>query len=272
MKLISPSMNTIYITDIYNDTLTYLLGHPADDFYNFDMSICKSYFFTNNGVDLTIPNSERISDIYYSPDKQLVWGNNPFYYVQTDFYNFQDATEMVGESVSGEWTLEFYGEGGNGKLDTWGLVFPNQYFYKMNKPDSLTCIDQFGNTYNTTDSILTITNSGVEEYILDCTAEYYKTGCVENKTLIISMPVVPNVFTPNGDGVNDTWNPVTEGVEVDVIVMDKNGQIVANFKTSDNIGGWDGKFNGNPLPSDSYWYIITYLDGNTTKGVVSIVR
>jgi gliding motility-associated-like protein len=65
-----------------------------------------------------------------------------------------------------------------------------------------------------------------------------------------------NSFSPNGDGVNDTW-----GVQdlfgydgISITVVDRAGRIV--FKTSDPMVKWDGTFEGNPLPVGTYIYVL----------------
>ncbi len=67
---------------------------------------------------------------------------------------------------------------------------------------------------------------------------------------------VPNAFSPNGDGINDTW-VITNlsafpGATVDV--FNRYGQLV--FHSENNNKPWDGTYNGNPLPMGTYYYII----------------
>ena len=69
-------------------------------------------------------------------------------------------------------------------------------------------------------------------------------------------PIVPEYFSPNNDGINDYWLPVSPEVEAKVIIVDKSGRIVADYVTTDKPEGWDGKYNGKELLSDSYWYIV----------------
>ncbi|MBN2893020.1 MAG: T9SS type B sorting domain-containing protein [Bacteroidales bacterium] len=278
IELVAPSGNSCYVT--YTDgaitNATTLLGHPAIDFENSALSICNSYFFTDGGKDINVPNNDYLLDIYYSPDNHLffTYGESKFYYIPTDFYDFVDAESIVGESVAGNWTINFTGYYENGFLKSWGLVFPNYYYLTKVKPIETTCSDIFGNTYTTTDSIINITNSTNHDITLFCDFKY-ETGCTISKQLYIDVPDgvnIPDSFSPNGDGINDTWRPVDLRTEVDIFIIDKNGQIVANFRNTDNPYGWDGTFNDNPIPSDSYWYIIKYNDGAIVKGVISIIR
>jgi gliding motility-associated-like protein len=67
---------------------------------------------------------------------------------------------------------------------------------------------------------------------------------------------VPNAFSPNGDGINDTWVitnlSIYPGATVDV--FNRYGQPV--FHSENYNKGWDGTYNGKPLPVGTYYYII----------------
>lgn len=67
---------------------------------------------------------------------------------------------------------------------------------------------------------------------------------------------VPNAFSPNGDGTNDTWKIEKLGTypEADIQVFNRNGQVV--FKSRGYSKPWNGTFNGAPLPVGTYYYII----------------
>ena len=71
-----------------------------------------------------------------------------------------------------------------------------------------------------------------------------------------SKILVPNAFSPNGDGINDTW-VITNlsaypGATLDV--FNRYGQLV--FHSENYNKAWDGTFNGKPLPAATYYYII----------------
>lgn len=104
-------------------------------------------------------------------------------------------------------------------------------------------------------------------YIID------KNGCgVVSKT--ISVIGVPKYFTPNNDGYNDYWN--VKGVSVDfngksiIYLFDRYGKLLKQIAPLSQ--GWDGTFNGNPLPGDDYWYTIKFEDGREAKGHFSLKR
>ncbi len=78
---------------------------------------------------------------------------------------------------------------------------------------------------------------------------------------------VPNSFTPNADGINDTWK--IDGMEnypnSDIKVYDRNGKLVLSKITAGTFE-WDGKFDSRALPTGSYWYIIKVSDGRILNG------
>ncbi len=86
--------------------------------------------------------------------------------------------------------------------------------------------------------------------------------------------IIQNAFTPNGDGANDTWFiPVLSNkLETTFHVFDKFGATIAYYTQEEMPYGWDGNRNGNPVFSDTYWYIITLEDGTKKTGSVTIKR
>ena len=90
---------------------------------------------------------------------------------------------------------------------------------------------------------------------------------------------VPNAFTPNNDGVNDVFFPVSETVKTYTLsVFNRWGEKV--FSSDDPTIPWDGTFQGLPACSDTYaWEIAysTYEDGKglvkkSQKGIVTMIR
>jgi len=81
-----------------------------------------------------------------------------------------------------------------------------------------------------------------------------------------------NLFSPNGDGINDTWK--ISGIEnypnSEIKIVDKNGKMVVNIITKGETFEWNGESNGRKLPTDSYWYQIKLSDGRILEGYVVI--
>ena len=87
----------------------------------------------------------------------------------------------------------------------------------------------------------------------------------------IDCLVIPNAFTPNGDGINDTW--IIENLNLFpsayVYVYNRWGQELWVGRPGNE---WDGTFEGKLMPAGTYLYIIELFDGTTPyKGTVTII-
>lgn len=82
----------------------------------------------------------------------------------------------------------------------------------------------------------------------------------------------PTYFTPNNDGYHDTWEIKNLNFYADakVQIFDRYGKFLSEFNASQK--GWDGTFNGAPLPSNDYWFILTIENNRTIKGHFSLKR
>ena len=96
-------------------------------------------------------------------------------------------------------------------------------------------------------------------------------GITEDSVSVIGFP---KFFTPNGDNQNDFWN--VKGVSsqfqpnTKIIIFDKYGKIIAQV---DPIGsGWDGNYNGNPMPTSDYWFSVTLDDGRQFSSHFTLKR
>jgi len=85
--------------------------------------------------------------------------------------------------------------------------------------------------------------------------------------------VVPNAFTPNGDGINDFWEiqHLDSYPNCTVQIFNRYGE-----KLYYSVGypiPWDGKYKGSNLPSGTYYYIIDPKNGRKpVSGFVAIIR
>ena len=99
------------------------------------------------------------------------------------------------------------------------------------------------------------------------------TGCTAEAQITMDFIDIdiPNFFTPNDDGDNDTWVPENlEGFpNAKVEVFDRYGRIIVQFGTK---GSWDGTYNGSLLPTGDYWYTITLDGGRQFVGNVTLYR
>ncbi len=106
-------------------------------------------------------------------------------------------------------------------------------------------------------------------------------GCTATDSVMMLYSFVPlnmpNAFTPNGDGKNEEFRPVTLPEKISsfsMLIYNRWGQLV--FSTNDVGRGWDGRVNGSPAPMGVYTYTLTYGNpkGENRKktGVVTLVR
>ena len=87
-------------------------------------------------------------------------------------------------------------------------------------------------------------------------------GCIGIDSVFMLIPPVcldvPNAFTPNSDGLNDVFLPVTicPIKEYRMLIFNRWGEKL--FESNDINYGWDGKKNGTDCPGDTYVFKITY--------------
>ncbi|MXV17259.1 gliding motility-associated C-terminal domain-containing protein [Hufsiella ginkgonis] len=101
-------------------------------------------------------------------------------------------------------------------------------------------------------------------------------GCTSTDTVFVRVldPLtLHNTFTPNGDGINDTWNipelakyPVTK-----ISIFNRSGEIV--YASANATLKWDGQYNGQPLPVGVYYYVIdTRFESKVFSGYITLIR
>jgi gliding motility-associated-like protein len=106
-------------------------------------------------------------------------------------------------------------------------------------------------------------------------------GCLDTASLFIELEpggkdfFIPNAFTPNNDGKNDTFKPYGSSIKsIEMRVFNQWGELV--YQTTDVNKGWDGVFKGKAQPVGVYPYGIkvTFLDNTTItkRGTVNLVR
>ncbi len=104
-------------------------------------------------------------------------------------------------------------------------------------------------------------------------ASNYAITYVPGVLKIVKTLAIPNTFTPNGDGINDTWNieALRAYANCSVQVFNRWG-LKVYFSTGYGVP-WDGNFRGSSLPPGTYYYIIDLKNGtNPFSGFVTIVR
>jgi gliding motility-associated-like protein len=124
-----------------------------------------------------------------------------------------------------------------------------------------------------TDSVYTITKPGL--YWVRTEYDH----CSRQDTISVhdcpAFLLFPNAFTPNNDGLNDTFRPNGSGVEkFTMSIYNRWGAMI--FETDAMEAGWDGTIRGQMCPEGTYIYTATY-EGVTgekrqAKGTVQLIR
>ena len=83
---------------------------------------------------------------------------------------------------------------------------------------------------------------------------------------------VPNFISPNGDGKNDVWQikGIEKYPEAKIQIFDRYGKVFADRKANAQGVIWDGKYLGNPVPSGTYWYILSLSEEQKLTGYITV--
>ena len=200
-------------------------------------------------------------------------GNDSINYLWSDGSSAQrfevDSTQTVWLSASNDCGFS---------SDTINIIFNPEITTELGE-DTIICDDDtiqlFGtdtlasyvwNTGDTTDTIWS-TPERERNYIVTITLGQCQK--IESRQVLLDPVFCPNinceltygnVFTPNGDGVNDRFVAQSDCdvFRFDMAIYNRWGQLV---HYSDNIAfGWDGSINGEPAPEGTYYFVIEYKD------------
>lgn len=117
-----------------------------------------------------------------------------------------------------------------------------------------------------TDEDFRYTFSDAGEYIVKLKASSSECEATDSikVTVLESFIDVPNVFTPNGDGVNDEFRVVYRSiVSFNAWVYNRWGRLVC--KWTDPAKGWDGRINGKQAAPGAYYYVIEAIGSDKDK-------
>ena len=96
-------------------------------------------------------------------------------------------------------------------------------------------------------------------------------GIVDDDVSVIGYP---KFFTPNNDGINDTWQ--VYGVSsifqpnTKIQLFNRYGKLIKQISPSGK--GFNGIINGEKLPTDDYWFSVKLQDGRTFNGHFALIN
>ncbi|EDP97565.1 T9SS type B sorting domain-containing protein [Kordia algicida OT-1] len=101
---------------------------------------------------------------------------------------------------------------------------------------------------------------------------------IKNNCGIVSEDIAvigyPRFFTPNNDGINDTWQlkGISEVFQsgTQVFIYDRYGKLLRILINSED--AWNGNINGSKMPSNDYWFSVQLEDGRTFTGHFTLKR
>ncbi len=103
--------------------------------------------------------------------------------------------------------------------------------------------------------------------------------CINTDTVLVTVSaaefngLVSNLFTPNGDGINDTWyiQDIQSYPDCEVFVYNIYGNLVYTKKGYTN--DWKGTYNGAALPDGTYYYVLRFGNSDKiSKGSLDILK
>jgi gliding motility-associated-like protein len=214
-------------------------------------------------------------------------GTSPYDYSWSDGQNTPAAVQLV----AGQYFVTVTDANNCSAIDTISIAQPTEIEIEY-LTEEASCVDSYDGTikitvtggvgpytyaWNTTniETGTEVTGLHTGDYVVSVTDD---NQCVKEQDIYVSGSLeecleIPSAFTPNGDGVNDTW--FIKGIdlypEANVEIFNRWGEKL--FSTKGYANDWDGTYNGNPLPHASYVYILTFSDRIAPKtGTVTIIR
>lgn len=247
-----------FANGIFTDTLT--------SFFGCDSVIITDVKFEEAtkpqlGVDTTLCGNEPMTIFTNISSVNYTW-------------NTGNATDSITITTAGEYILEITDNNGCSKSDTIQIDY-NEYPVVQLGNDTTLCLDEnltlqadqtfSGATYLWQDGETTST------YDVSAPSSTYNLtvangDCQTSDEIVVTYQAcqcrvgVPNVFTPNDDGTNDRIElKVKNGCEFQSYlfqVYTRWGELV--YSSTNLNAGWDGRFDGQKLPQDSYIWVLDY--------------
>jgi gliding motility-associated-like protein len=99
-----------------------------------------------------------------------------------------------------------------------------------------------------------------------------KNGCLPIPSKSILILDFPKFFTPNNDGINDTWliKNLDSKSSAIINIFDRFGKLLKQINS--NTSGWNGTYDGENLPAGDYWFTLTLFNNKTVKSHFALKR
>ncbi len=90
-------------------------------------------------------------------------------------------------------------------------------------------------------------------------------SCDELTIRPVNIIDYPHYFTPNGDGIHDTWNiwGLAGQPGARIYIFDRYGKLLKQISPTGE--GWNGTYNGALLPSDDYWFTVDFMENSAMR-------
>ena len=197
----------------------------------------------------------------------------------TDQYGCQVSTDiLIDFDELGQASFDY---DSNGNIDCGFSIYNELSFFNTSSGDYTNVIWDFGDGSALVSGDVVnhqYLNSGA--YTVTQTVEY-NYGCVEINTVEVEVTdgydiVLPNAFSPNGDGMNDTIRPVYACVNnIEMSIYDTFGSLIY-YENNLELNGWNGTLDGKLAENGNYLIIVKgttiYNEEINLRGVFVLLR
>lgn len=244
------NMTTSYIVDCENQELMgvaslSITGGKGDYsifWNNGDMDVIETFFYLDGELSVMVYDENGcFAEVFEMIEMPLAFTDADFIYTVISLG--QEGEILVNDPVQFlDQTL--------GNVFTWEWDFGDGT--RSNEQNPI-------HTYNRP-GIYTITLMTLD--VLGCSSEH----SITVEVLASYRILTPNAFTPNGDGLNDTFIPKMRGIEdFEMHIFNKWGELIYSAYSQED-AGWDGRLNGRISPNGNYVYKIIFKAVDGEKG------
>jgi gliding motility-associated-like protein len=216
-------------------------------------------------IDFLSPTS-----VFLGPDRNLCEGDTAFLSVPASgldvLWSTGDTTDTLVVTTPGTYFVQVSNGACTG-LDTITLLQDSLSAFSLGNDTAVCDIALVLRSNLVADSYLWSTGDTTDTLAIDEDGTYWLlvtlAGCQRTDSITVTQRsdtasvFIPNVFTPNGDGVMDQYCITADGelLWYELHLYDRNGQLILTTRDPDYC--WDGYFNGTPVPDGVYFITLT---------------